>query len=413
MRRFTCTPLASFALAIVLTLVLTQPARAQTYTVLQNFTGGQDGATPEAGLRADKAGNLYGTAAGGGSGHFGCVFRLSNKGSGWILTPLYGFAGGNDGASPVSRVTISPEGIIYGSTYVGGGLGGCDGQGCGTVFNLRPPAFACKTALCPWTETVLYRFTGGNDGGQPSGDLVFDRAGNIYGTAFAGGSSGAGTVFELIPSGGGWTEKVLYTFTGAADGGTPEGGVVFDKNSNLYGTTSQNGAYGCGTVFQLVPTGSSWTETTLYEFGQNGSDGCNSHAGLIFDPSGNLYGTTLNGGPQGGGTVFQLTPSGGGWAESLLYFFTGGYDGGPVGAVTIDSAGSLFGTANSDGGGLGFAFKLTPSNGSWTYTDLHDFNDGDGFQPFGTLILDANGNVYGTATGGGGYGSGVVWEITP
>ena len=179
-----------FLLVLLLVLLTPQPAQAQTFKVIYNFTGGQDGGAPGAGLTMDRAGNLYGTATGGGSSGNGTVFKLSHKGSGkgsgWVLAPLYSFQGGNDGATPIARVIFGPDGSLYGTTTYGG-IQGCrfGYDTCGTVFKLQPPPVACKTALCPWTETVLYRFTGGSDGGHPqNGDLLFDQSGTLYGTTY-------------------------------------------------------------------------------------------------------------------------------------------------------------------------------------------------------------------------------------
>jgi len=193
-------------------------------------------------------------------------------------------------------VVFGPDGTLYGTTIYGGG-GSCLG-GCGTVYNLKPPPTACKTALCPWTETILYRFTNGQDGASPGGDLVFDQQGNIYGMDF-GVANDPGAVYELTRSGGTWTERTLYHFSGGADGAQPYGGVTFDPSGNIYGVTRVGGAYSLGTVFQLTPSGSGWTENVLYSF-QNGSDGEEPLAGLILDGAGNLYGTSSDGGTGGG-----------------------------------------------------------------------------------------------------------------
>jgi uncharacterized repeat protein (TIGR03803 family) len=287
-------------------------------------------------------------------------------------------------------VVIGPNGVLYGTTQTGGS--GCSGYGCGTVFSLRPAPTVCKTALCPWTETVLYRFTGDPDGANPgNGDLIFDRPGNIYGTTEEGGAYGDGAVFKLASSGGVWTATVLHSFDGA-DGTSPWGGLIFDKDGNLYGTTTSGGSYGGGTIFELTPSGSGWQENTLHEF-NHVIDGDDSTAGLIFDPSGNLYGTTSDGGPGGGGggTAFELTPSG---YFTTIYAFTGAF--GPFGGLTMDPDGNLYGTLPVGGAyGPGAVFKLTPSDGGWTYASLHDFSGSDGSTPQGTLILDGHGNLYG------------------
>jgi uncharacterized repeat protein (TIGR03803 family) len=391
------------AVAILLIALATQ-AQAQTFTVLHNFTGGGDGSAPYAGLSMDRAGNLYGTTSAGNSS----VFRMSNSGSSWILTSLYTFKGGSDGAVPYSRVIIGPDGSLYGTTTVGGT--GCSPNGCGTVYRLRPPASACKTALCPWTKTALYRFTGSTDGSSPSiGDLLLDQAGNLYGTTTAGGADGQGVVFKLTPSGGGWTESVLWSFTGGSDGSDPQSGVIFDDAGNLYGTTYIAGKGGEGTVYQLSPSGSGWTENTLYSF-TGGNDGSNPIGGVAMDAQGNLYGTTVFGGSSGGGTVYELTPSNGTWTFTLLQGFTG-YEG-PYDTPTLDAEGNVLGTSSFTGGN-GQVFKLTPSNGGWTYNVLHNFTGNDGYVPAGNVILDSNGILYGTTLDGGADGKGVVFEITP
>jgi uncharacterized repeat protein (TIGR03803 family) len=416
MRRvFRILPLISTLVIIALALVLTQSARAQTLTVLHNFTGGNDGAQPVAGLTIDQAGNFYGSASAGGAG-YGTVFKLTHKGSGWTFGPLYSFGGGNDGAGPVARMVLGSNGTLYGSTASGGG-GSCskiyEYSGCGMIFNLRPAAAACKTALCPWSETVLYRFAGERDGAYPIGELAFDPSGNIYGTTFDYLQFGSeGTVFELTPSGGGWIKGTVHSFSGS-DGEYPTAGVIFDQNGYLYGTTYYGGAHGYGEVYQLTPSGSSWTENVLYSF-QNGSDGADVAAGLIFDSAGNLYGATTSGGSGGGGTVFQLAPSGGGhWTFNLLCSFSG--SAGPANSLVMDASGNFYGTTVEDGSnGAGSIFKLTYSGGSWTCTDLYDFTGGnDGGDPFGGVTLDGKGNLYGTTETGGANGAGVIWELTP
>jgi uncharacterized repeat protein (TIGR03803 family) len=278
------------------------------------------------------------------------------------------------------------------------------------VFHLTPPATVPKTALSSWNETVLYRFTGGSDGGNPQGGVSFDGLGNIYGTTTQGGGSPAccGTVYSLTPSGGGWIETVLYS---PGDDNSLGGGVIFDRSGSLYGESCGGG------IYELSPSGSGWIAQTLYNF-TGGSDGQCPFGGLIIDNSGNLYGTTLYDGDGGGGTVFGLTAANGGWLFNLLYGLSGAGQylyRGPWDKLVMDSAGNLYGTTFIDGAyGAGSVFKLTPSNGSWTYTSLHDFTDGnDGGFPKSNLVLDANGNLYGTASTGGTYGQGVVFEITP
>jgi uncharacterized repeat protein (TIGR03803 family) len=412
-RAATAAPAIIFVL--VLMLVFTQPVPAQTYKVIHNFTGGPDGGWPSDTLTIDTAGNLFGTTLIGGSGEGnGAVFKLSKQDSAWVLTSSYQFQGAGN---PFAGVVFGPDGGLYGTTQGEG-----DGVNCGMVFKVIPPTQTPPNTMGGWTETVLYSFLGGSDGCGPYlGDLIFDQSGNIYGTtAGGGGPSNAGTVFKLSPSRGGWTESLLYSFNGGSDGANPYSSVVFDQAGNLYGTTGSGGNYGYGTVFELTPSGSGWTKKTLYSF-QSRYDGASPYGALIFDGSGNLYGTTAEGGHLNwGGTFYKLTANGGNWTETVLYAFTGG--GGPMATLVMDRAGNFYGTTYQDGAyGYGAVFKLTLSDGTWNYTSLYDFTEPfgtDGGLPAGGVVFDTNGNLYGTASRGGTgqgceFGCGVVWEITP
>jgi uncharacterized repeat protein (TIGR03803 family) len=421
------------ALAIVfaLTIGATDALQAQTFQVIHNFTGGVDGQEPNFGITIDATGALYGTTFEGDTGT-GTAYKLTHKPTGWTLTPLYVFNITSNGVIPYSTLVVGRDGKLYGTTGFGG-IGPCmtyGHTGCGTVYSLKNPGTFCHTNYCPWIETPLYKFSGGRDGSNPFGaTIVFDQAGNIYGTTFDGGggscAGGCGVVYKLTPAGSGWTESVVYTFTGGADGAAPWAGVTLDQAGNLYGTTSAGGSNMFGTVYELSPAGSGWTEKTLHSFqnSQGGEeDGRNPYAGVIFDRSGNLYGATqyggAGGGSPGGGTVFELTPtSGGNWTYTVLYSFAasgGGLAKGPVADLVMDSAGNLYGTTAGDGlYQFGSAFKLTHGTGGWTYTSLHDFTSGsDGRLPRSNLVFDAAGNLYGTAYGGA-DGDGVVFEITP
>jgi uncharacterized repeat protein (TIGR03803 family) len=416
---------------LALAFVLTVTVQAQTYSVLYRFTGAADGARPDVGVVMDSGGRLYGTAFAGGTGH-GTVFRLKQQGAGWIFAVLYTFTGGTDGGNPLSRVVFGPDGALYGSTAYGG-IGTCSYQGetgCGTVYKLQPQVTPCKAISCPWTETVLYHFTGGADGWAIAGDPVFDAAGSLYGIAEFGGANqscsggmGCGDVFKLTRSGNNWTQSVLWNFGVGNDGYLPTSGVVFDTAGNLYGTTYWGGGQdcngsGCGTVYQLTPSGSGWNENILYSY-TGGSDGFNPWSTVLLDRAGNVYSTAYVGGAGGGGTVSELSPSGGSWIFTLLASLSGG-GGQRFGSLIMDRAGDLFGVTNSDGQyGFGSVFELIPSNGSWTYKSLYDFTGGtDGANPTGSLIFDNAGNLYGTARAGGNVsdcsnaGCGVVWEIT-
>jgi uncharacterized repeat protein (TIGR03803 family) len=389
---------------VLILLVTAITAQAQTFQVLHNFAG-PEGAYPYAGVTMDQAGNLYGTAAHGGhtggacgSGGCGTVFKLKHEASGWILNPLYTFTG-PDGNSPQARVIFGPDGNLYGTTTYGGTANQ------GTVFKLSPPPSACKAFLCPWRETVLYSFQGGSDGEQPQyGDLVFDQQGNIYGTTpYGGAGSGCdascGVVYKLSVSTG-WTESILYRFTGGDDGGYPYAGVIFDATGNLYGTTEYGGTETEGVVYKLSPSGSGWTESVVYNFTFPFGE---PYSGLIFDQAGNLYGATSEGTAP---FVYELTPAGDAWTFNQLYQFENTYVG-PLAKLTMDPAGNLYGTV-ADGNVE--VFRLTLSDGQWTQTG---FNGGAGDGPTGSVILDASGNVYTTAPAGGTYGDGVVFEITP
>ncbi len=439
---------AAFTIAVVftLTVVLTPSARAQTPAtsaswtekVLHSFGSGSDGIYPTAALIFHGAGHLYGTTYEGGPRDAGMVFGLTPGpdavGERWTEEVLHSFGQGADGGYAQAGLILDAAGNLYGTTYYGGTYGK------GTVFELTP------TVGGGWTEKVLYSFcsqTNCADGAEPYAGLIFDTAGNLYGTTYYGGAytfcyGGCGTAFELTPTvGGSWTEKVLHSFNqNGTDGFYPSASLIFDTAGNLYGTTWEGGSgtYPLGTAFELTPTaGGGWTEKVLHSFNFNGTDGVQPLAGLIFDAAGNLYGTTLDGGPHAYGTVFVLTPTaGGGWTEKVLHAFGNPGDGAELYAGLIfDAAGNLYGTTVNGGTsdncrsynnlpGCGTVFELTSAGGVWTETVLHSFNDNgtDGFYPEAGLILDAAGNLYGTTFEGGtysciGYGCGTVFELTP
>jgi uncharacterized repeat protein (TIGR03803 family) len=421
--------------------------------VLYSFQGLPDGSLPVGAVVFDKAGNLYGATTEGGSSscrsvaQCGTVYQLAppvKQGDPWTETVLHVFKGNtsNDGASPVGGLVIDSAGNLYGTTGYGG-TGNCTVlgtlMGCGTVFKMSPP----KQKGGKWTETVLYSFPTPKQGFLPQGDLIFDRAGNLYGATQFGGGFGTtcdpfyqycGAVFELSPpktKGGQWKEKTLYGFKGDTDGANPNGGLVLDSKGNLYGTTYAGGSGDWGTAFELKPPATrsgAWTENVLHRFNYNTSDGSNPTAGLIFDLKGNLYGTTMGGGPGPGGTVFRLSPptkKHATWTETILHGFNGnegGYD--PEGALIFDSSGNLYGTTNVGSGGSlqGSVFRLKApvgNKGVWTLSTLHGFlGSPDGEFPAATLIFDKAGNLYSTTQGGGtgtscsGY-CGTVFEVWP
>lgn len=325
---------------------------------------------------------------------------------------------GTDGANPYAGLIFDADGNLYGTT-VYGGSSDCSG-GCGTVFELTQKAGG------DWIVKVLHRFNG-RDGASPQASLVFDAKGNLYGTTLSGGAYHVGTVFELTPTeSGGWKEKILHSFNGK-DGFFPYSNLIFDTSGNLYGTTYYGGRNGYGTVFELTPdAGGGWKEKILHSFYGNGKDGFFPYASLIFDNSGNLYGTTSQGGSHGGGTAFELIPEpDGGWREKILHSFDFNYEDGfyPTAGLIFDLAGNLYGTTRSGGRsicetGCGTVFELTlTASGSWKERILHTFDrhgGPDGYYPAGNLIFDAAGNLYGTTYSGGAYHiGGTVFELTP
>ena len=422
------------ALVFALILLLITPGQAQTYRVIYTFDTGLNAWDAGVGLSIDAAGNLYGTTIRGGGqgdcpapGGCGAVFQLIPNGSDWVETLLHGFNGpydfgrgpgpfgATDGAYPYSRAMVGPDGNVYGTVLEGAT------SDAGAVYQLTRSGSS-------WNRTILHRFTGGADGIHPFGDVAFDATGNLYGTTTIGGAYRWGTIFLLAPSASGWTKTTLYNFRGGSDGAWPYSGVLLDGAGNLYGTTGAGGSDdcdydgpNCGTVYQLSPSGSGWTEKILYNF-HNGNDG-NHPSALIFDQAGNLYGT-ICGGSHGGASVFRLSPSGQNWNFEVVYTLSATSCAPFLGSLAMDDTGNLYG-ALVDGGAYsrGSIYKLTRAGSSWWYTDLYDFTGGsDGGEPNGSLVLDSNGNLYGTTQYGGvshycggafHTGCGVVFQLTP
>ena len=363
------------------------------------------------------------------------------------LRVLHAFSGFWDGGEPLTGVIFDSSGNIYGTAGIGGNINACQGYGCGMVYKLSP------TTGGGWQETSVFRFQSLNTGAFPTGNLLFDASGNLFGVDSEGGpssncvlfSAGCGLVFELSPtSTNSWQESVLRTFNNGTGGGALTGGLVADAAGNFYGAAYIGGnlsdcsPYGCGNVFRLSPNGSGgWQETVLYNF-TGGVDGALPAATLIFDGAGNLYGTAAQGGsnntqcqPRSGcGVVFELSPTASGpWTQTVLHTFTGGSDGsGTFAGLVFDTAGNLYGTAlnagnlnDCGGGGCGVVFELSPSSGGgWTETVLHTFTGhNDGGLSFSALIRDPAGNLYGTASSGGnlsdcgGHGCGVIFKLAP
>ncbi|MGB6386580.1 MAG: choice-of-anchor tandem repeat GloVer-containing protein [Terriglobales bacterium] len=398
-------------------LVAARPAQAQTETVLYNFPGsltspGVNGGNPQSGLTSDGAGNFYGTTLNGGASGDGVVYELSPNGSGgWNQTVLYNFCsapGCADGAYPWGPVIFDNAGNLYGTAS--------DGlNGYGVAFKLSPSGKR-------WTETVLYSFADGTGfGAGPACGLIMDPAGNLYGTfSYYTGSKKptniVRTVFELSPSGGAWTEQVIYSLVQKSNANTLSPGLTMDASGNLFGSFTT-------TIFELSPNGNSgWTPAVIHTF----PNSTYADSTPVLDSAGNLYGTTEAGGASGKGTVYKLSRGKTGtWALATLHAFTGGEDGAnSFGGIVFDAAGDIYGTTGYGGeNNAGIVYELSPvSKTSHKYNEkiLWNFDGTNGFGPSGTLILDSAGNLYGTTAAGGtssneqyGSGFGVVFEVTP
>ncbi|HEX3431155.1 MAG TPA: choice-of-anchor tandem repeat GloVer-containing protein [Rhizomicrobium sp.] len=420
--RFTirATVLLSFAAAAGFVPPL---AFAGTETVLYAFQGGADGAAPYAVPTMDAKGNLYGTTLAGGVAGYGIAYELIHSKTGWTEHVLHSFAGGTDGETPYGGVVVDSAGNVYGGTRFGGGS--CD---CGVVYELSPGRRG------KWTETILYTFSGNQDTeGGPMGALTFDSKGNLYGTTVGDDTCGGyyGTVFELRRTRTGWKERDLHDFCGN-DGDAPAyGQLVFDTGGNLYGTTGFGGSGGLGVVFELSPAAHhQWTFTQIHDFTYD--EGGVADGGLMIDANGNLYGTAVDGGSQGNGSIYAFAPQGRGvWTESMPRIFSGSPDGAlPFQNPVMDANGNLFGTTYSGGNvaqcydACGTIYQLVPQkDGTWSESVVYDFgvlpSGADGYQPVAGLIRDSNGNFYGTTTKGGAVSGtracdcGVVYEFTP
>lgn len=395
-----------FALLSAVLLITAVSMQAQTVTALYSFcpppdndcAAGPDGADPESSLTPDGAGGFYGTTYQGGL-LYGTVFRLSrNSSGGWNETVIYKFTGGAARSIPwFSNVILDKSGNLYG-TLAWGGNEGDGGDGYGVVFQLSRLAGV-------WTENVLYRFLGGTDGANPVNGLVMDEAGNLYGKTMNGGTGGNGTIFEVSPSGSAWTERVIYNL----DAGY--GGLAIDRSGNIFSTSST-------TVFELSKNGhGGWTPKVLHTF-TDAQDGSFPAATPVLH-AGSLYGTTVLGGSAGQGTVYRLVPQANGKPkEEILYSFPGGSSGAqPWVGVVFDPAGNLYGTTLL-GPESGLVYELVAPVGTGSYTEkilgaLSEVGGSNGLFSYGTLIRDTAGNLYGTTGGGGSNGAGTVFEVTP
>lgn len=360
--------------------VCTISAQGQTFTNLYTFNG-PDGSTPTAGLFRDSAGNLYGTTFYGGAHGLGTVFKFDANNN---ETVLYSFAGGSDGANPYGGLIGDSAGNFYGTTAAGGSPV-CQ---CGTVFKLSSSS----------KETILYRFRGGTDGAIPWSGLVRDSLGNLYGTTTSGGHSNYGTVFKVT---GGGKESVLYRFRAGNDGSMPAAGLIRDSAGNLYGTASGDSG-GAGVLFKIDST---YHYSVLYELDVN--DYGRPYADISFCYGNSICGTQYQ---CEGGSVWKYTMSG---TFTVLYsppdYYAGCW---LAGGVVQDKAGNLYSTASGGGGGdSGTIFEVYPQGGGQT---LYSFSGSNyGYYPQGDLVIDKQGNLYGTTPYGGSGGYGTVWKLTP
>jgi uncharacterized repeat protein (TIGR03803 family) len=384
----------ALAITLVSAVLLALPLHARNYKILYAFKREADGGGPQAGLLLSAKGDLYGTTFLGGDPACSCgtVFKLLPDGG---FTVLYQFKG-NDGANPAAGLIADGNGNLYGTTS----QGGRGSSSKGTVFKLTRPA----VQRGHWTETVLHAFTGESDGASPYGGLILDKAGNLYGTTNRGGAFNDGTVFRVDATG---KETVLYSFTGSPDGAYPYGWLVRDDSGNLYGTTFEGGDSNYGTVFKLDATGK---ETVLHSFAR-GADGAYPNAGLTLDANGNLYGTTNAGGDKTDeGVIFKVDGNTG--AFRLLHTFAGRSDGSsPNAGLIVDDSGNLYGTT-TEGGDRdynGTIFRLDTIGD--TFTVLFRFGGYAGSYPYAGLVRDPTGSLYGTTVGAGAHYSGVVFKL--
>jgi uncharacterized repeat protein (TIGR03803 family) len=395
---------AAIALGIAVAGAGGAAAGAQTLTTITSFSGA-DGTYPRAGLIADSDGNLFGTTYYGGANGDGTVFEITRTAGGYADTPtvLTSFSGA-DGTYPQAGLIADSDGNLFGTTAYGGA------NDDGTVFEITRTAGGYAG-----TPTVLASFSGA-DGRVPEAGLIIDSDGNLFGTTAGGGANGRGTVFEITRTAGDYADTPTVLISGSG-GWVPFTRLITDSGGNLFGTTEFGGTNGVGTVFEITRTagGYAGTPTVLASF--SGADGTYPWAGLIADSDGNLFGTTAYGGANDDGTVFEITRTAGGYADTptLLASFSGADGRVPEAGLIIDSDGDLFGTTTSGGAnGDGTVFEITRTAGGYadTPTVLASFSGADGADPLAGLIADGDGNLFGTTVYGGVNNQGTVFEIS-
>jgi uncharacterized repeat protein (TIGR03803 family) len=382
--------------------------------VMHSFQGFYDGAEPRSALVSNGHAGFFGTTEFGGTGcNGGCgtVFRVTPRATGGYDEHIvHRFFGAEDGTNPEAGLVADARGALYGTTATGGPA--CFPPGCGTVYKLTPQGNG------GFRESVIYAFTNGKDGGSPTASLLVDARGDLVGTA-SGGKYGNGVVFELSPSGNTYSLAVLYSFGATpGDGSNPSGALIADAQGNLYGLTGEGGSSSVGTAFRLAPGPNGYAETILHNF-SGGSDGASPDGALAFGPNGNLYGTTYLGGIDGAGVVFALMPtSKSNYAEKTIQPFTTiGAE--PAAGVIVDKHGVLYGTTAfgglpgcSNGGGCGIVFSLTPVASGFQYDILHVFGGGrDGSEPYAGLSFGPHDALFGTTLRGGTGNYGTVFSV--
>jgi uncharacterized repeat protein (TIGR03803 family) len=382
---------------------------ASTTEVIYSFAGEEDGEYADSDVAIDRAGNLYGSTVLGGDVGGGTVWQLARSGNDWVHSVLYSFTGGADGGEPYKGVTVDADGNLYG-TAVTGGSGSCEG-GCGVAYKLTKAGNA-------WSYAVIHAFTGGEDGSGPGARVTVDRQGNVYGMAPTGGEFGLGTIYQLHPNASGsYSFRLIHAFTGGDDGATGSAGKMVLRNRHLYGAATAGGAFGEGTIFELTRDGSGgWTFNTIYAF-KGDPDAAFPYGGLLFDPTGNLYGTTYYDGAHEVGAVYQLSQgSSGSWTEQVLYSFKPQPDvNSSISNLVADVDGNLYGTGSEGGLGSGGIFKLARGqSGNWVETVEHRFQGPpDGAFPYNGMTRGTDGSFYGATVHGGEDDEGAVYKFTP
>jgi len=400
--------LSAGALSIAALSLFCSASASTTQGIVYDFTGGNDGGNAATSVAFDPQGRAYVTTVQGGLDGCGTLDRLTPKQGSWTEQTVWTFTCGADGKNPHGGVTFDSAGNLFGTTVAGGSGGICVGDGCGVVFR--------KGAHDGFR--VIYNFTGNKDGFGPGNAVAIDSHENLYGDAPDGGAHGLGVVYQLSFHRTQWQIKVLHAWTGGNDGGIGSlGPLLVDSAGDIFGVTEIGGLHQAGTAFKLVPgPNNTFSFSVIYQF-KGSPDAGSPYGGLIADAQGDLFGTTYFGGTSGNGAVYELMPrSTGRYAERVLYSFSGGGDGGnPTSTLVFDAAGDLFGTTDAGGGscGCGVVFKIDHVTGMESAVHTFGSTGSDGQSPLYGLTPDASGNLFTSTVGGGSFGQGVVFGMTP